>query len=197
MKAIILLLTAALGSYVTVLNVQHSPSLRKQAAAEKPEAIPVVANNDNDNVNTDPVDDAAPTADPLMSVSDLTRTQGEPVRKERSTNGTTVYYYPYYVYYVRNYAVVHSRRIATAPVPNNSSSSTSGGRLWGNNSFNVTTTSSRGTAVPATTNPGWQGGGGAAAVSAPRTVVVHQSAPSVQHRSTGATFTGGSSQWQH
>lgn len=221
MKAIILLLTAVLGSYVTILNVQHSASLQKQAAEEKPEALTVVS----DNGNPSPVEDAVMPADSPMSVSDLTRTHGEPMRKERSLDGTTVYYYPYYTYYVRNYAVISSRSSAAAPAPvqNNSSQSRSASRLLGNSNLNVTAANGVGTAQattnpgcwqgrpsalgtvslngnrapqPASTNPGWQGGS-SAAVSAPRTTVVHQSSSSVQYRSTGSTFTGGTSQWQH
>jgi hypothetical protein len=221
MKAIIILLTAVLGSYVTVLNVQHQVALQKEAAPAIPAALPVVV----DNGDVAPVENAESPADSPMSVSDLTRTHGEPVRKERSTNGTTAYYYPYHVYYVRNYAVINSRSTAAAPAPaqNNSSQSMSAGRLLGVNSANLTTTNGVGTAQattnpcwqgrpsslgvvslngsrpsqPASTNPGWQGGGGATAVSAPRTGVVHQSSSSVQYRSTGSTFTGSSSQWQH
>lgn len=218
MKAIILLLMAVVGSYVTVLNVQHLASVKKQASGIA-EVTPKVADNSGE--------EAAPPVDPLTSVADLTRVHGEPLRKEKAVDGTTVYYYPYYIVYVRNYMVTSCRRIAAAPDPaqTNPGPNISNSRLWGNNSnssLNGSTTSGVG-AAPATTNPGWQGhasslgsvslnggapraattnpgwqggGSGVGAVSAPRTVVVRPSTGAAQYRSGGSTGSS-SSQWQH
>jgi len=226
MKAIFLMLSATLGCYVTLLNMEHLAAVQKQINTGLPAALPKLADNDN---NT-PSDDATPPVNPLTSVSDLTRLHGEPTRTERISDGTTVYYYPYYIVYVRNYIVISSRRIgAQPPTTAQTGPNTTAGRFWGSSSLNGTTTDGRGTAPattnpgwqghtnslgsvslngsgvsrPATTNPGWQAGGASlGTVTAPRTVsaprtVVHQSSGSAMYRSGGGYPSGSSGQWAH
>ncbi|HSI10579.1 MAG TPA: hypothetical protein VK961_00985 [Chthoniobacter sp.] len=220
MKAIILMMTATLGCYATLVNMEHLAKVQKQVASGLPEALPKIADNDN---NTPPSENAAPPVSALTSVSELTRQHGEPTRTERATDGTTVYYYPYYVVYVRNYVVISSRRLSVAPAAVvHTSPNVTAGRLWGNSNLNGTTVNGvnaapattnpgwqahnsslgsvslngGGVSYPATTNPGWQGTSASVrSVSAPRTVV--RSSGAAQYRSSGATGTAGSGQWAH
>jgi hypothetical protein len=219
MKAILLLFTAAFGSFVALSNVQHLASIKDQigSALTFPSQKPAPSSVDK-SISSDSTDPSLPST--LNSASDLLRQYGEPERKEHSSNGMTVWYYPTYIVYVRNNAVIRAERAAlraaqAASVPTTSQ------RNWGVNPLSV----GSGTTGSASTKPGWQGsanslgsvslGGtgvarpaaGSAAwqgtspnsgtVSAPRSAVssVRSSGGSGYH--SGSASAAGANQWQH
>jgi hypothetical protein len=215
MKAIILLLSVSVGSLVTLANLQRLTSLKDQVVSALPKL------EESQPSTPGPSGVAAPTS-PVSSLADVVSQYGEPERKERAMNGTTVYYYPYTIIYIQNNVVVGSRAVGSGQVPQAPAPNTTGQRFWGanNNStaVNITGTgispatgkvgwqaqnSSLGSAslngsgptVPHSTNGAWQGGNSTAPiVSAPRTVVTRPSTGAAMYRSTGGGSTG-SSQW--
>lgn len=213
MKAIILLLSVSAGSLLTLANLSRLTSMKDQVVAALPKL--------EESAPSTPVPSDVPA--PTSSLADVVSQYGEPQRKERAMNGTTVYYYPYTIIYIQNNRVVASHPVASAQAAQAPAPNTTGQRFWGannnNSAVNITATgtspvtgkvgwqaqnSSLGSAslngsgptVTRSANGGWQGTTSSApAASAPRTVsVVRPSAGAGMYRSTGGGSTG-SSQW--
>jgi hypothetical protein len=149
MKAILLLLTVAFGSYFTLVNAERVVSMKNQIAAALPAAPSKAAPTDDDKGAPVP---AIPTQS-VKSATDALSQYGEPQRRETMPDGRIVWYYPYYYIYVQNNMVIGSGPIRSQAVPTQNAP-TNGQRVWNNN--NATVVMNQSGTGPATTGVGWK-----------------------------------------